>query len=471
MSMLKTVRELWTIAWPVILSGLVTLLISGNDAVLLVGSSDRTLSSVVAASSVQTVAAMMVAGLVSSAQVLIARASGAGRRDHAARSADAALWLGVWGGVAGMLLLLLAGPLVLGVVAGAAVDGELAARYLGVTVTALPFAGLLAAMRARLAGLGRTRGLFIASAAAAVTDIGGSLLLNALIGPFGVALGTVAASIVGAAVVTFAGTRAGRSPNGSLALRAPNWRGLLRRPGAALRPVLALGWPEAVLFGANAGAGFVVVWLLSSAAPSQLAASRFLDLATSTIVYTVLAGFGTAAATLLGRAAGAQHLRRFAEVGRHAFVTTGSVAVIALLSGPWLLLGVLELAASDSVVAAAEPVVWIAFAQSPLMAVYVVLTASLRALKDTRSPMFASLISEYVVFLPLGLVLTRLVDWALLGVFLAHLAFWCAATAICVLRLRGRLRELRGTDAAAVQPGTGGPRDGDVGEPRMVNAG
>lgn len=91
-----TVRELWQIGWPVMLSGLVSLFISSNDAILLVGSSDQVLSSGVAASSLQSVATMVVTGLVGASQVLISRAMGAGRRDHAARNGDAGLWLGLW---------------------------------------------------------------------------------------------------------------------------------------------------------------------------------------------------------------------------------------------------------------------------------------------------------------------------------------------------------------------------------------
>ncbi|MFV0373948.1 MATE family efflux transporter [Microbacterium sp.] len=433
----RTVRELWPIAWPVILSGLVALFINGNDAFLLVGSSDKVLASAVAASAVQFVAAMVVTGLVGSSQVLISRAIGSGRRDRAARRADAGLWLGMWGGTGAGVLLVFAGPVLLWLLSGPAIDGDFARAYLTVTVAALPFVGLGSALRARLAGLAQARGLLFASIAAAAVDVAVAVVLNHMIGPFGVAIGTVAGSIANALVLAWFAVRRLPAPTGVRAPRATAVFGVSR---GDLRDLLALGWPEAILYGASSGAAVVVAWLLSDGPAADLAASRILELTTSSIAWIVLTGIGTAATTLLGRSLGGGDLPAFRRILRHTLIVTLSVAAGIVVLGLLLYIPILGLFAPSSVREASVPVVWLAFAQVPLMALHVPVTAAVRAMKDTRTPMIASLIAEYAVFLPLGWVLTRVIVLGLTGVFIAHVVFWVVSVLIVGIRLIGRIR-------------------------------
>ncbi|MFV0428788.1 MAG: MATE family efflux transporter [Arachnia sp.] len=437
-----TVRDLWRIAWPVILSGLVTLFISGNDAVLLVGSSDKVLASAVAASSIHSVAAMGVTGLGGASQVWISRARGAGPRGDAARNGDTGLWLGLWGGAVSGVFLVLAGPGLLSFLSGSAIDASFAWTYLTVTVVALPFVGIGSALRARLAGLGQARGLLVASVCAAVLDVTVAIVLNQLIGPFGVAIGTIVGSIANVLVLTWFAVRRLPEPTG---VRAPRAIALIRVGGHDVRDVLALGWPEAILYGASSGAAVVVTWLLSVGPPAELAASRILELTTSSIAWMVLTGIGTAATTLLGHSAGGGDLPGFRRILRHTMSFTLAIAIGILVLGALVYLPVLGLFAPPSVLGASAPVVGLAFAQVPLMALYVPITAALRSMKDTRTPMIASLIAEYAVFLPLGWALTRIIVLGLIGVFIAHLVFWTASVLIVGIRLIARIRTMTAT--------------------------
>lgn len=434
---LRTMRDLWPIAWPVILSGLVTLFINGNDAVLLVGSSDKVLASAVAASAVQFVAAMVVTGLVGASQVLISRAIGSGRRDTAARRADAGLWLGMWGGTGAGVLLVLSGPVLLWLLSGPAIDGDFARAYLTVTVAALPFVGLGSALRARLAGLAQARGLLFASSAAAAVDVAVAIVLNHMMGPFGVAIGTVAGAIANVLVLAWFAVR--RLPE-STGVRAPRATAVVRVGRGDLRDLLALGWPEAILYGASSGAAVVVAWLLSDGPPADLAASRILELTTSSIAWIVLTGIGTAATTHLGRSLGGGDLPAFRRILRHTLMVTLTVAAGIVVLGLFCYIPVLGLFAPPDVRAASVPVVWLAFAQVPLMALHVPVTAAVRSMKDTRTPMIASLIAEYAVFLPLGWILTRVAVLGLTGVFIAHLVFWVVSVLIVGIRLVRRTR-------------------------------
>ena len=446
MTLKNTWKELWVLAWPIALSGLVTILISGNDAVLLAGSSDRVLASVVASSSVHSVAMLVVAGLVSPTQVLIARAVGAGREDLAARNADAGLAVGLWSGVAAAILLALLGPHILNWLSGAAIDSDFAASYLMITLCALPLSGLSSALRARLTGYGRTRGLLIASISAVIVDVGAAIVLNQLIGPHGVAIATVAGALTTVVVLDILITR-----DSSADLRPLRLTSIVATPLSAAKEVLAIGWPEAILFGASAGAGVVVTWLLSISAPAELASSRFLELATSMASFTVMSSVGAAASTLLGRRAGAGDGAGFRAVLKHTVALTLFIAVAIFALGSFTFAPLVSLAASDDVVQSTQSVALLAFAQMFPMAAHVAAVAGLRSLKDTRSPMYSSLISEYLVFLPLGWYLTRSVGMGLQGVFIDHLVFWAVAVVICVVRLVPLMR--REFEPAAAQTG------------------
>ena len=443
----RTVRDLWQIGWPVILSGLVTLFISGNDAVLLVGSLDEVLSSAVAASSIQSVAAMVVTGLVGASQVLISRATGSGRHDDAAHSGDAGLWLGLWAGVGAAVLLMIAGPTLLSFLSGSAIDASFAHAYLTITLFALPCAGVGSALRSRLAGLGQGRGLFVASVCAAVADVAAAIVRNLGIGPSGVAIGTVIGSLFNALVLAWFAVR--RLPE-STGVPAPRASALVRVHRRDLKDLLTLGWPEAILYGASSGAAVVVTWLLSVGPPADLAASRILELTTTSLAWVVLAGIGTAATTLLGRAAGGGDLPAFLHTLRHTLIFTLAIAAGVLVIGPLVYLPVVGLFAPPSVLEASAPVVWLAFAQIPLMALHVPITSALRAMKDTRTPMLASLIAEYAVFLPLGWVLTRIFLLGLPGVFITHVVFWAVSVLIVGIRLIGRIRTTAAAPASAV---------------------
>lgn len=451
-SVLQTWRELAGIAWPIMLSGLVTLVISSNDSVLLAHASPRVLASVIAASSIHAIAAMSVSGLVSAAQILISRATGAGRRDHAARASEAALWLGLWVGTAAAVLVTAIGPLVLAVLSGPAVDAGFARAYLFITVLALPFTGLTGAMRARVSGLGATRGLLVASITAAAVDVAASLILNALIGPFGVAVGTVLGTASGAAVFAVLIARSRRPAGAGLFVPAPRLRSLLIAHPAQVRQLLGLGWPEAIFFAASAGSGLVVTFLLAPFSPTALSASRFLEIAASMVVFTILVSISTASLTLLGRAAGAEAPDQWAMVWRRTAAFTLTIAALITVTGPLILPPLLRVIAGEEIAAAAQTVVWLAFAQTLFMALQVALVAGLRSLKDTRGPMLAGLIAEYVVFLPLGWYLTRHLELELLGVFLTHIAYWLAALAVCSSRLRPAFRRWQAELTAGTPP-------------------
>ncbi|GMA41476.1 MATE family efflux transporter [Mobilicoccus caccae] len=396
-------RELRRIAVPIIGSSLVAIFVSTNDALLLAGVSARTLASVVASSTVLFVVTMLVSGVGLPAQVLAGRALGRGDPRRAGAAAEAALSLGLWVAVPlGVVVALAAHPL-LAAVGGTAIDAGFAASYLRLTVLAVPVTAVAAALRGRLAGLGTTRMLLVSALVGAAVDIGASLALRALIGPLGVGMGTVLGQCASAAVLLRAVLRPHdptAAPDTAAAVPPPSPRCVFSRPGPLHREVLSLGWPEAVLATASAGAGVVVTFLLSTSPPDHLAASRFLEITTGNVLWTVMMGFGAAATTLLARAVGAGDRAAFGAVIRQTLTVTLLAAVVGLLVVPFVVPPLIGVLSTSAIADLARGVVWLAAAQGLLMAVVVVNNAVLRSLKDTRTPMVASLVAEYVVFLP-----------------------------------------------------------------------
>lgn len=74
---------------------------------------------------------------------------------------------------------------------------------------------------------------------------------------------------------------------------------------------------------------------------------------------------------------------------------------------------------------------------SPSGWMVVVVTADgvVRGLGDTRTPLYASLVAEYAVFLPVARLLCRELGYGLPGLFWAHHLYWAACCLVAVMRV------------------------------------
>jgi MATE family multidrug resistance protein len=425
-------RTLTRLAAPIVAGSIVTVVLSGNDTFLLGRFGAPAVAAASIAVGVQMVCAVLVAGLAVAAHIHTARHTGAGDPEAAARVAAITAGLA---GTAGMLLTLGllagAGP----ITAALAAQPELAAdaaAYLRVIALGLPFVAVGAALRGFAAGIGRPGVVLLAGAVAGGADV---LLALALIAgggpPIAVAWATAGASALSTLVVVVWLVRAARR-----GIRVPRLRDLSAwRTDAG--PLWRTGWPEAVQLGLGTLSMVLVVKLLSPYGTAVLAAARTLDVVVGA-VWTVLHGCGTAVTVLAGQRMGAGDATgvRQAEVAGWRLV--GLVGGIPLLSGvagtPWLV----GLLVDDPAVAAQVSigVTVLAWAQVAGMAAITVTNGLLRAAGDTRTGLRASLIAEYAVFVPLGLLLCRVWHTGLAGLYLAHLAYWAIYLAVVARRRR-----------------------------------
>ncbi|HWG97755.1 MAG TPA: MATE family efflux transporter, partial [Pilimelia sp.] len=153
-------------------------------------------------------------------------------------------------------------------------------------------------------------------------------------------------------------------------------------------------------------------------------------------VWTVLHGCGTAVAVLAGQRHGAGDpagVRRVAAAGWRLVAVVAGVPLLAGLIGTAPAVGLLV---DDPAVAGAvtPAVVLLAWAQVVLMAAITVSNGLVRATGDTRTGLRASLLAEYAVFVPLGLLLCQVWRGGLVGLYLAHLLYWAAYLAVVAHR-------------------------------------
>lgn len=427
-------RQLVKVALPIVAGSLVTTVLTGNDTFLLGRFGAVAVAAAGTAVSIQMVCAVLIAGLGIAAQITVARHIGAKDDAAAARAAANTAVLATGAGVLLMIALLLSAGAITGAIVGDPALAADAAGYLRVLALGLPFVGLGAALRGFASGTGRTGIVLITSCCAGAADIGLAFaLIHGGAGPIGVAIATSAATALSSTVLIAWLRRQRRT-----GLRTPMLSDI-REWRTEAGTVWRIGWPESAQLGLGTLSMVFVVALIAPYGPDILAAARTLDVVIGT-VSTVLYGCGSAVTILAGQRHGARDdagLRRTEDAGRR-FV--GAVAAIAFVLGLPASPVLLRLLVDDPRVAAAAtaPILLLAWAQPLFMAAIAVTNAVLRATGDTKTGLYASLAAEYLIFLPIGVLLCRILDTGLTGLYAAHLAYWAVYLAVVIRRRMAR---------------------------------
>ncbi|MFT4296076.1 MAG: MATE family efflux transporter, partial [Micropruina sp.] len=338
----------------------------------------------------------------------------------AARAAERPVPIAVAVSLAFILgLVVVADPLT-AVVGGTAIDAGLSGAMLRVVVFSLPFAGLAAIARGFVTGRGSTRPVVLSAVVAAVVDVGVSVALLPVLGPLGVSVGTVCSPLAGCAVLLVWIARLGAGATTPRLLPA-----CLRPPGRAQREPFGLGWSDGLLGATSAGAGVVATLVLSTSPPEVLAATRTLD-ALLVIAWVVLMGITSAGLTVLSQGRGANDRDAYRRA-LTAMLVVGAVPVIVLTAGfPWVTEPLLAATVGTAIAAQAGSVAWLAWTGAPWILATSAALAICRSFRDTRTPLWASLLSEYAVFLPVGWLLCRGLGLGIVGLFVTHHVYYAA---------------------------------------------
>jgi multidrug resistance protein, MATE family len=422
--------RLWTITYPIVLGNLATIALGVADTAILGRYGTEALTAVALAYPVYFVAAMLSTGWATAAQVLASRRFGAGETAAAGRVLDTGLAIGVGAALPLLVLLVLLATPVLRALGGETGAAGAGATYLRIVAAGLPFVAATAMFRAVYTGLGATKvALWLALLVNAVNiPLDLFLIFRLDLGATGSALGTLSATATGAGFMLLYGRRRFR---GSMPFLRPEHLRAWRQTAPAF---WRIGWPETAMLFLGYFTSVIVVRFAAQLGVAELGGWRILSMII-TVIWTVIFATSTGIAILIGQRLGAGDLPGAQAAQRAGLLLMALLAAavsLPALAAPRLLIGLFT--GDAAIVDAAAGAVIIVLGQVPLMVLGMVMAAALRAGGDTKSIMYASLIADYAVYVPLAFLLTQVLDFGLRGLFLGTLTFWMVRLAITYLR-------------------------------------
>lgn len=372
----------------------------------------------------------------------VAQAVGGGRRAEAGAVASQALWLAVACAIPGLIIFNTVGPLLtrFGLEPETA---RLAAGYLRAISFGYPFYLGFQVLRGYLEGNGDARPIMgIAFLGVALNVV----LCEALIfGHFGFpALGVVGTGYATATVylVMFV-----------LAAALVSWRyaahGILRGM-RRLRPriigeLVRLGWPIGFTTGLEVGLFSLSALLMGRFGDDMLAAHQ-VAIQSASMTFMVPLGMAISTGVLVGQAAGRGDIgavRRMGYMGIGLGVAFMVLTALLFTFAPRAVIGLytdLSEPANGPMIAAAVGFLSIAALFQLFDGVQVTAIGALRGLKDTRVPMFFTLISYWVVGMPLGLLLAFRLGVGPRGLWFGMVAGLATAAILMTTRFARRSR-------------------------------
>jgi len=448
-------RLVFNLAWPVIVENLLQTLVGVVDLLMVAQLGAAAIAGVGVSVQVLFVIFAAIAAVATGTTVLVARFTGAGEPQNAARVAKQSILLGI---ALGVLLALFgvpgAKPLVALLGAGPDVV-ELGGGYLEIVFLTAAALTLSFVLSAALRGAGDSRSPMVVALGMNVVNV---LVAYVLI--FGVpAVGIPAMGVVGSAWGAAAGRIFGA---GALLLMVITGLGLRGRARLDLGMGGLASWlPDVSLIGRVLKIGLPTMaeqlsrslgmlffsWVVISLGTQVFAAQR-ITFSIISLSFLPGMGFAMAATALTGQALGARKPDRAERATwfsvRSAMLWMGSMGVIFLVTAPWLIRLFAGGEDADALVALGSPALQVLAFGQPQVAMALVLAGGLRGAGDTRFPMLNTTLSMWLLRVPIAWIAVTQLGLGLPG---AYAAFVIGSTVECFsswLRYRtGRWRQLR----------------------------
>lgn len=420
----ESARELhaavWRLAWPLVL----TMLLQTANGFLdrfFVGSLG---SDALAAAGVggQVVFLMFSVGIAISVgtTALVARFVGAGSRDDAVVAANQSVWVGTLAAFACAGLML---PFRGALIAAMGVESTAAAlceRYLTITLLGVPSLFLMLILSAVFRGMGDSVTSLRVMIGVNLVHLGGDYLLIfgklgfPRLGLEGGAIALVASQVVGAVLYFWF-------------LRGTPMAHMLRvRRRLELewaRRILNIGVPAAMQSLSRVLSMLIFTGILARTPEGTAAvAALTIGLTSESIAFMPGVGYMNAASTLTGQNLGARNPER-AERAAWASLMQGLCIMTLMGVLFWVLAPQFAglFSRDPAVVPLAVAYLRIAALSEPFLGIGMILTGALNGAGETRAPAWATVLSMWVVRLPLALLLTRTLGMGAVG------AWWAMA--------------------------------------------
>jgi putative MATE family efflux protein len=424
-------RDIWSMAWPAILSFLVVNLVDVFD-VALVGRLGR---QSVAAWGYSTQSVHLIETLIQSVGIgcvaLMARATGAGDPGRARRVLAGSVFVAQGVAVLGLLLALLIPRQLLGLLDARPDVIEMAVPYFRLFAASMVLYGAAFMFESGLRAHKNTRGPMLV--AIVVMSVKAVLSLVLIFGAFGLPR----LELVGAGVATLAAHAVG------LALYA-----VISRSAARAGLAVTFGWADVramwdvtseVLFVSLPSMGERLIMslalltyfkILSSYGTAAIAAYA-IGVRLLSFSWSPGLGFGAAASTFVGQALGAGDSARARRVGNRA-VRQALLVMVALGAMFFLLRGPLARAFTSDARVAEDlmPFMMMLAIAQPFMGAHFTLGGVLRGAGDTVTPLVGAAIGNWGFRVPLAWLFTRMFGHQLIWVWAALIADHCARMAI-----------------------------------------
>ncbi|MCA8999773.1 MAG: MATE family efflux transporter [Planctomycetaceae bacterium] len=361
-------------------------------------------------------ASMVFSMVATGTTALISRAWGAEDREQANRVANRSVALAVIVGVGFLVLIYPAAPTVVRLMGLSGDAVPIAMRYLRIDAIGLVSSSLSLVLAAALRGSGDMRTpMWIFSLVNVVNILVSTVLVRGLwggpeLGVDGIVIGTLTARLIGGFLFVL------------ILLKGVNGLRLQFREfgvrGETVRRILAVGAPAA-------GEG-IVMWLghcvflriISSLGPEEFAA-HIIGVRVEAITYLPAVAWGAAASTMVGQSLGAGDSTRARHAGHEAAL---QCALFGILITFWFSLGADWIYATmhrdpDVQAAGSFPFRIVGLFQIPLI-LAIVYSAGLRGAGDTRFPLYITLLTTYLLRIPVGYYLGVVCNLGLLGAWM-----------------------------------------------------
>ncbi len=390
-------RQIFRLAWPVILEMSVIMLVSVVVTAMVGRFGAVSLASVGLATLVQFSSAMVFAAAGTGSAAIVSREVGAGNWDAVRAVTGQAVLLAALFGVALALTgIAVAGP-VFAVIGADPEVAVLAADLLRIMFLFTPFYLVLAVGNAILRGMGETRRAFVISTASNLIGLAVSAALafgwlGPGLGAYGVAWGNILFQLLGGVMVL-----AVLAADPRIRLRA---KMVLRYDRAVIARILAISLPAAGEQLAMQGGRIAFTFMLAGVGTVQFAAHQIAVQAES----FSLPGFGLSVAVMtltginLGRGLPHRARQYVWQTGKIALAGMGAMGIIFLLFARPLTALFID---DPAVLHWSTLCVMIAALEQPTIAVTYVLAGALRGAGDTKWPMYVTTLGVWVARIPL----------------------------------------------------------------------
>ncbi len=359
--------------------------------------------------------------LLNGLETLVAQAAGVGERDECVRLLAQSLWLVVLGAPSVVLLTLAMVLLLPHFGTPANIVAETRRYTLPLLWSTLPLM-LYMALRRFLQSVSRVGWITVSLVTAAAVNWAADRVLifgTAHVHAFGIAGSAWATLLVRLymLLLLIAGT--------VLAIRRDGFPvawSMLRPDARRLRALFRIGWPSGLQYTTELGISTFMGVLCSRLGAVLLAAHQVvLDL--QAFVYQVPAGLSYATIVRVGQAAGRNDARQVKRAANVSFLLAGGFMAVAstlfaVFARHWASL----YTNSPAVVVAAVPIFAICGVMLMGDATFVIAISAMTGLGDTRTPLVLSLVSNWLVGMPLAYFLCFHAGLSLRGLWLGRAA-------------------------------------------------